>query len=136
MCRLQDILPDDEEMIEHMLRIPNVPAAVAAATVEAGQRFTYPQLLSAVKATVPGVEVWVKIYRHLGIICPLGMHPAAERLCCDEVLDNEVSRDSGNHATSAGWIGSLCGPSICIQLAVEAHSKPVSVIITGIRYLA
>lgn len=77
--------------MEDLIYVPNIPAVVAATLVEAGQRVSYQQLLSAVHATVPGVEVWVKVYRHLKILSPAELHPAAEALCCDEELDPHVS---------------------------------------------
>lgn len=83
---LQGLLPEDDCVIGDLLNVAHLPAAVAADVIEAGRTFSYQQLLSAVKAMVPGVEVWMKVCRHFKVQAPVGMHAAAEDLCYDEEL--------------------------------------------------
>lgn len=80
---LQVSRPVNAQIFPQLLHFTNMPQPIAGVVINTGARFTYHQLLSAVKAGVPGVAVWVKAYTQITGSRPVGMHPAAEAMCCD-----------------------------------------------------
>jgi hypothetical protein len=68
------------DVVERLLKLPNVPKSVAEQLVSAGVRVSYAQLLAAANSMVAGVEVWVQAQQQLGI--QTDIPAAAVAICC------------------------------------------------------
>jgi hypothetical protein len=65
-----------------IMQVPNIPAAVAEVLVRCGARFSWQQLLAAVRGRVQGLEVWPVVSRALRVPLDAAMPRIAAEICC------------------------------------------------------
>jgi hypothetical protein len=68
-------------MMPTLLRIPDIPQTLVELLVQSGAVPSQHELLSAVEAGVPGLEVWPRTCMALGV--PTGMSPFVKSIWCN-----------------------------------------------------